>query len=239
MSAHTTSDATAADHTARASLYAATAATFQFPDEALVDDLSDPDAVDGLRTAAERLGFTDEVSALLSAIESTDRETIEEQYQRLFGIPGDDGTYPVVPYEATYTAGEEIDKQQRRIATVVGLMETFGLEPSKDFTERQDHIAAELELMQVVAAQRAVAIENGAEDAHDRLRDAETTILAEHLGDFVPSLADRIRSTTDSEVYLAAADLAEALVTWDRARHPDSGVTPTDLEGPAGVSEDA
>ncbi|MFB6129168.1 MAG: molecular chaperone [Halorhabdus sp.] len=234
-----THDSPAAEHTARASLYAACAATFQFPDEDVVADLTDEGAVAGLRAAADRLGFTEEVTTLLEAVKSADREDLEGEYQRLFGIPGDDGTYPVVPYEATYTAGEEIGKQQRRIATVVGLMETFGLEPSDSFSERQDHVAAELELLQVVAAQRAVAVEEEADDVRERLRAAETTLLAAHLGDFVPSLAERIRAETDSDVYRAAADLAEALVTWDLARHPDEAVTPTDLDGPAGVSEDA
>lgn len=225
-------------HAGRAALYAAAATAFQYPTESVVADLTDEAAAAGLREAAERLGFAEEVDALLSAFESTDSEVLRSMHQGLFDLPEDDGTYRVVPYEAAYTAGEEIDKQQRRIATVVGLMERFGVEPREEFTERQDHVAAELELCQVVAAQRAVALREDGGDTAKRLRNAESTILGEHLHDFVPPLAKRLRSSTDSDAYRAAADLAEALVTWDHARHPAVSVTPSDLSGPAGVSPD-
>lgn len=215
---------TPSTHAARASLYATTATVLAYPTDETVEDLTDPDATAGIRSAADRLGFDAEAEALLSALESTTRSRLESVYDHLFGIP-DGGSYPVVPYEAAYTVGGETDQKQRRIATVVGLMEAFGVEPSADFTERQDHIAAELELAQVLAAQRAVALDRGDADGADRLEQAEATFLAEHLVDFLAPFADRVRDATDSDTYLAAVDLADALVTWDHAAHPAPSVT--------------
>lgn len=225
-------------HAARASLYATLAATFSYPTESTVEDLTDPEATSGIRSAADRLGFDDEADALLDALASTSQPALESVYGELFGIP-EDGAYPVVPYEAAYTVGSETDQQQRRIATVVGLMEAFGVEPSADFAERQDHVAAELELAQVLAAQRAVALDGGDEEGAEQIQQAEATFLDEHLRDFVPSFARRVREATNSETYCAAVDLAEALVTWDHSRHPEPRVAMGQFAEPGEVSPDA
>ncbi|WP_137284424.1 TorD/DmsD family molecular chaperone [Halorussus salinisoli] len=217
-------------HSARAALYSAAAGALCYPDDELVADLTHDETAEGLRSAAETLDLTAEVEALLSALGSTDCESLESAYNDLFGLPSDDGTYPVVPYEAEYTVGDEVGRQQRRIATVVGLLEAFGVEPSGDFDERQDHVVVELELLQVLAARRAVAHEQGDTDTADNLERAEAMVLDEHLGDFVPAFAHEVRKSTDvdaedaSAVYRAAADLAENVVTRDLASHPEPDV---------------
>jgi TorA maturation chaperone TorD len=177
------------------------------------------------------LGLEGPAEEFLAASEGADLEELQATYNRLFGVPDDDGEYRVAPYEAQYTAGSEISHQQRRIATVVGLMEAFGVEPSETFTERQDHVAAELELMQVVAAKRALAYREGDPDAARDLRDAEATILAEHLVEFVPALAHDLQQATDDPVYRSAATFTQQLVEWDHASHPDAETVPTDPEG--------
>jgi len=225
-------------HAARASLYATLAATLSYPTESRIDDLIAPDTQDGVRSAARRLGFESEADALMDALEATSQSALEAVYNELFGIP-DGGTYPVVPYEASYTVGSETDQQQRRIATVVGLMDAFGVEPSDEFTERQDHVAAELELAQVLAAQRAVALEHGDETGAEQIERAEATFLDEHLADFIPSFARRVREATDSETYCAAVDLAESLVAWDRSSHPEPTVAMGQFAEPGEVNPDA
>lgn len=232
-------------HAARATLYSAVAVPFLYPEEERLDALRDEGARQGVRTAAERLGLEGEADALLEAVAEAPTDAAESAYNALFGVPGEGGTYPVVPYEAHYTTGAEVDKEQRRIATVVGLMEAFGVEPSEDFAERQDHLAAELELMQVVASQRAVARHEDDADAAGRLAEAEATVLEEHLAGFVPPLAHDLREALDAEdaggaewsadeagraVYRAAVDLLEALVERDHAAHPDPVEVPTETD---------
>jgi TorA-specific chaperone len=209
-------------HAARATLYCAAAAAFTYPDERTVSELTDSEARDGIERAAERLGLRAEATELLDAVEETPLSTLRSAYDDLFGVPGDEGTYPVVPYEAHYTTRDELSIEQRRIATVVGLMEEFGVEPSDDFAERQDHVAAELELAQVLAGQRAVALDGGDATAADRVGRAESTVLADHLVEFVPALAHDLCGATDEPAYLAAADLVEELVTDDNGKRPDS-----------------
>lgn len=213
----------ASAHAARAALYSFAAGTFLYPTEELLDDLTAPETRDGVASAADRLGVTAEADALLEALSEPALERLADAYNDLFGVPTESGSYAVVPYEAHYTAGDDIGHQQRRIATVVGLFEAVGLEPGASFEERQDHVAAELELMQVLSARRAVAAETGDGD-EDTVERIEATVLDEHLVGFVPAFAHEVRQATDDPVYVAAATLAERLVKLDHERHEDTPV---------------
>ncbi|WP_415381235.1 TorD/DmsD family molecular chaperone [Halosimplex sp. TS25] len=215
-------EAAEALHAARATLYGAVGGAFCYPDTEMRATLTAHDARDGVLQAAERLGLRAEAEQFLDAFADAAVSDLESAYNGLFGLP-EGGEYPVVPYEAHYTTGSDVGESQRRIAAVVGLMETFGVEPGDDFAERQDHVAAELELMQVIAAQRAVAVHEGDDAAADRLADAEATVLDEHLRGFVPALAHDVERTVDDDgaagwcAYRAAATLAAELVRRDDA----------------------
>ncbi|WP_123533304.1 TorD/DmsD family molecular chaperone [Halosimplex salinum] len=214
----------------RATLYGAVGGAFCYPDEAMRATLTDDDARDGVLQAAERLGLRAEAERFLDAVADASVSDLESAYNALFGLP-DGGEYPVVPYEAHYTTGSDVGESQRRIATVVGLMETFGVEPGESFAERQDHVAAELELMQVITAQRAVAIHEGDGTAAERLADAEATVLDEHLVEFVPAFAHDVERTVGDDdgpgrrAYRASATLAADLVRRDHADSRADGDT--------------
>lgn len=205
-------------HGARAALYSAAATALVYPDESVFEDLTDPEVGASLRSAAELLDLDDAVDDLLEAFEAADPDDLRTTFTSLFAVP-EDGAYPVIPYEANYTAPDEVAMQQHRIAEVAGLLGSVDLERSDRFDDRQDHVAVELELMQVLAAMRAVAVEEDAVDREERIAKMEATVLSDHLGDFVPALAHDLRQATDHPVYLAAADLAEQLVVWDNRQH--------------------
>lgn len=234
-------------HARRGALYGFVAAAFEFPDAEVFGDLADEEVGAAVREAAAELARADDgadvlperVDALLDAVEETDRETVESAYHAVFGLPDEDSGYPVVPYEAEYATTGDVNDVQRRVATIVGLYERFDLEPHEEFDERQDHVAALLELASVLATQRAVALEDGDAAGAAALADAEATVLDEHLVGFVPALAHDVADlTADADrgsgraVYRAAADLAAALVEWDHRLHPDPSVD-------ADVAEDA
>ncbi|WP_435064344.1 TorD/DmsD family molecular chaperone [Halobaculum sp. EA56] len=219
-------------HGARAALYAVVAGAFCYPETDRFAELTAADAVESLREAAERLGVGDAAADLAAALTDPelDAETLADGYDALFGLPGDDGEYPVVPYEAAYTVRDDLSAKQRRIATVSGLLEAFDLDRADGFHERHDHVAVELEVMQVLAARRAVA--EADPDAGGEARSlelAEATVLETHLADFLPGLAHDLGAAVEegdvsraaADVYVAAADLAGELVERDRARHPD------------------
>lgn len=205
-------------HSARGALYGALGASLCYPTEERLADLEDEAVQESLREAGDRLDLGTETAAFCEAVATTDLETARRRHDELFGLPDAEGTYPVVPYEANYTTSGEGGEAQRRIATVVGLMEAFDVQPAETFHERQDHVAAELELAAIVAAKRAVAVAADASgDAVQHLRGAERTLLDEHLSDFVPALAHDVRAATDDPLLEATVALAAALVRRDAA----------------------
>ncbi|GAA0204541.1 TorD/DmsD family molecular chaperone [Halobaculum roseum] len=229
-------------HGARAALYAVVAGAFCYPEESNVAELTDAAAVESMREAADRLGCGGAAGDLADALGSPDldAETLADGYNALFGLPGDDGEYPVVPYEATYTVRDDLSAKQRRIATVSGLLDSLDLDRSDAFHDRHDHVAVELEIMQVLAARRAVAEADPDDEGDARtLELAEATVLETHLADFLPGLAHDLGAAVEREdvpdpaadVYVAAADLASELIEHDRARHPEPPETDAGLGG--------
>jgi TorA maturation chaperone TorD len=225
-------------HSARGALYGTLATMFVYPTTDALAELTAPEATEGIRTAAETLGYDDETGRLLDGIESTDVETLQGSYNDLFGIPdSDNGGYEVVPYEAEYTVGDEVSLKQRRIATVSGLLDAFDLQLSDTFAERHDHVALELELMQIISVQRSCSL---AADEYEHTADLErieATLLDHHLSTFVPAMVHDLREATEQTVYLAAGALAETLVTDDTEAHPPTDIDlDGELHGPAGVN---
>lgn len=222
-------------HGARAAAYGVAAAAFLYPDESTLAELRAPETAEGLSAAADRLGGDVAAAAgdLLAALGRVDGDALRDAHTDLFGIP-DEGTYPVVPYETAYTVAGGSDHEQRRIAAVAGLLEAFDLDREEDFDERHDHAAVELELMQVLAAKRAVALDADEPDLAATMRDAEATVLEGHLEEFVPPLAGDVRDALEdgavdpaaAAVLRAGAALAERLVERDAATHPSDVPTP-------------
>ncbi|MFB6304604.1 MAG: molecular chaperone [Haloferacaceae archaeon] len=231
-------------HGARAAAYGVAAAAFLYPDEPTLSELRAPETVEGLSAAADRLGGPVAAAAedLLAALERVDGDALRGAHTDLFGVPDDGGTYPVAPYETAYTVAGGGDHEQRRIAAVAGLLEAFDLDRGEDFDERHDHVAVELELMQVLAAKRAVALDADESDLAATMRDAEATVVEGHLAEFVPSLSADLRDALDDRgaddgaaaLLCAAATLAERLVERDAATHPSDVPTPDSVAAAPG-----
>jgi TorA-specific chaperone len=212
--AGTAADGPARRHAARAAVYAALAGTFCYPTDDAVAELTDDAAASGLREAATALDLdADPIERFVDAFDAVDAAALRRVYDDLFGVPDGEGGYPVVPYEAEYTVDDEVSHKQRRVATVAGLLDAFGLDRSEDFDERHDHVALECELLQVLAARRAVAVDAGLDDEAENLERAEATVLDEHLGTFFPAFAVDVRAALDerhgddaaAEVYRTAS----------------------------------
>lgn len=210
-------------HLARATVYTFTATAFTPPDEGAVEVLSDQEAQEGALVAAGRIEMADHVGDVLDAFNEADPDELARAYDDLFHVPDEDGSYPVVPYEAHYTVGDDVGKEQRRIALVLDVAREIGMEPNDDFTERQDHVVTELELMQILSAQRAHAMHDGDEEALYRIHDVEGALLDEHLVGFAPALAEDVQEATDHPFYEAAAELMAEHVRRDHGTQVGDG----------------
>jgi TorA maturation chaperone TorD len=101
-------------------------------------------------------------------------------YVRLFGhsLRG-----RVCPYEIEYGKREPV-LQAQELSDVCGFYRAFGLHPSPGLGERWDHVAAELEFVELLSLKEAYAIETGDGEMYELTGRALKRFLREHLGHF-------------------------------------------------------
>ncbi len=153
-----------------------------------------------------------------------DQEALEIGYDNLFEVPG---PYYVPPFasghatdpsetfdsDARYhdegTAGELLGDPAESVAA---LYERTDFAPERG-GGIPDHVAAELEFMSRLAAQRA---RSGSIDT-EALQTVEAELL-EHL-EWIDTFADQVAETDQAEgVYAAVCAFTNAFVQWDRAQ---------------------
>jgi len=88
--------------------------------------------------------------------------------------------------------------QPHRLADLAAFYRAFGLEPTDDAGERQDHLCMELEFMSVLAAKVAYAAEHGVGPSESAAcADAQKRFLREHLGRWGVAFARRLTGEID------------------------------------------
>ena len=101
------------------------------------------------------------------------------------------------------------------MADVAGFYNAFGVEvdPSGD---RPDHIAAELEFMNLLAVKESVALQQEGEGEHAQVcRDASRTFLRDHLGRWVRTFAEKLVDEAADACYAAAGEFLSLWVAYD------------------------
>jgi TorA maturation chaperone TorD len=144
------------------------------PDPSTYRDLFSSEAREALEGAASVLGFEAPVPGAVSLSGMT------ASHVRLFGhsLRG-----RVCPYEVEYGKKEPIS-QAHELSDVSGFYRAFGLEPSPSTTERWDHVAVELEFLELLSMKEAYAIETGQPEMYELTRHALKRFVREHLGHF-------------------------------------------------------
>ena len=123
-------------------------------------------------------------------------ESLPREHDRAFGHSV---SAEAPPYETSYGASH-IFMQSHQLADIAGFYKAFGLQPLTG--ERLDHLAAELEFMQYLAAKETYAKEHAGTEEVDVCRDAQRTFLKEHLGRWVGAFATRMEGRKGSPFYV-------------------------------------
>ena len=211
---------------ARSAAYGLIAGALRYPDRPGLDTLTEPEpwsawperlgeidveATDKLVTLRERLG---KEAAGLAHDPGAEPENLQSVYVHLFGHTVR-GTCP--PYELEYAHGE-ILQQAADLADVNGFYSAFGMDVADDGNERADHVAVECEFMSVLAAKEAYALNLDDGEALTILGDAQRSFLADHLGRWLPALAQRVRAADPGGFYGAVADFAACFIAAECRR---------------------
>jgi TorA maturation chaperone TorD len=137
-----------------------------------------------------------------------------ERYQGLFGHAA---TAAVVSYETQY-GSDTLFRQPYELADIGAFFAAFGLKLNPAAHERVDHISCELELMAVLAAREARALEQGEAEMAEVAREAESSFLRDHLGRFAPAFGERLRRCDGEGFYGRIGRLLRGFVEWDCGR---------------------
>jgi len=209
---------------ARAQAYALLARAFGRPDAWYEADVAEGCFGDALAEALAALGH-EELADAAAAISGVPEAPLTDEFVRLFN-PSMHGNCP--PYETEYTAAHVFMRAQQ-LADVAGFFRAFGLRVATGFRERPDHIATELEFMQVLTLKEARALARR-ERAHAGIcRRAQARFLQEHLGRWLEPYCQKLAALGGDGFYARVAGLARDFVAREAAElgvQPQIGVVP-------------
>lgn len=135
-----------------------------------------------------------------------DEEAITVEYTRLFAL-----NVHCPQYEADYLGLSAFNWAQV-ISAVTNMYSVFGVQLGEGVKERPDHIAVELDFMNLLAAREARARELGDRERMRIHRDAQKVFFASHLAQWGPDFAHKLREETRIAFYRSVAGLLDAFL---------------------------
>jgi DMSO reductase family type II enzyme chaperone len=211
----------------RSAAYGLIATALRYPDNALLSTLTDDARWGGWPEVIRRVDA--ESAAHLDAfrnalLELTPGQSdgppdglteLQDVHVHLFGHAVR-GTCPA--YELEYGRGE-IMQQAPELADITGFYSAFGMELAGEANERPDHVSVECEFMSVLAAKEAYVIEEGKSgDAGEVLRHAQRSFVADHLGQWLPALGQRMAEAAGPGFYGAIGRFAGSFIASECRR---------------------
>lgn len=144
-------------------------------------------------------------------VAQTELSALQTAYRRTFGLTGS------LCYETEYGLPHEF-RQSQELADLSGFYRAFGFEVGGAVRERPDHLAVELEFMQVLALKEAYAMEQGLTEQTEICQEAQRQFLRDHLGRWLGLFAHSLALNAPEGAYLALGRFAVAFVKADAAR---------------------
>lgn len=123
------------------------------------------------------------------------RIQLEQEYQSIFGLlPSSD----CPPYETEYCPQTFSVYRSHQMADVAGFYRAFGLERSKEFSDRVDHLAMECEFMAWLIAKARFAEKEHEEEGALICREAQKKFFQAHLFWWTPAFASLLRKKIEN-----------------------------------------
>ena len=136
---------------------------------------------------------------------------LARDYVRVFIGHGVNGHSAAYPYESVHTSEKRLMMQQAR-TEVLAVYRANNLKKDEHWRECEDHIAVELEFMQVMCQRTAAALRKGDEDAAVEMLATQRAFVADHLANWVPMLVHDMLRFSETELYRGLAELTLGFV---------------------------
>ena len=140
---------------------------------------------------------------------------LAQDFVRTFTALGMDAYAAAFPYESVYTSEKRLLMQEAR-DEVLAVYRAYGIDKG-NWTESEDHIALELEFMQILSDRAAEALRAGDEDEAFNLLMAQRNFLEDHLISWVPMMTEDMHKYAKTKMYQGLAYLVEGFLDTDYA----------------------
>ncbi len=195
---------------ARANVYGLLTAVFRVePSSSFLTRLKEPEILGVFEALGIALGedFHDSPNEQL-------REDLAVEFTRLFLGPGGH----ISPHESLHTdkaSAGNADLWGSETVEVKRFMEAAGLIVDDSFTGMPDHICAEMEFMQQLAAKEAEAWTEAEEEFATNIWNIEQRFLDEHLCRWVPRFCDKVIERSELPFYRKFAEVTKGFLQYE------------------------
>lgn len=156
------------------------------------------------------------IANYLSGIWENTLTELAADYLRVFFGHGYDGHAAAYPFESVYSSEKRLLMQSAR-DEVLSLYRAEGLDKQSSWKEGEDHIALELEYLQILSVRCEKALKEGNNEEAYRLVKCQANFMEEHLGAWAPLLCEQMRNFAKTDFYRGLASLAQGFLETDTA----------------------
>lgn len=135
-------------------------------------------------------------------------------YVRAFIGHGNNAYSAAYPYESVYTSEKRLMMQDAR-DEVLAIYRSCHLDKAASWKENEDHIAVELEFMQIMCERAAVALEAGDEDAAMTAFKTQRNFLDDHLYAWAGMMTTDLKKFARTDLYQGLAYLTDGFLKTD------------------------
>ena len=131
---------------------------------------------------------------------------LARDYARTFIGHGNNGRSAAYPFESVHTSEKRLLMQDAR-DEVLAVYRANLLKKGEEWNDCEDHIALELEFMQVMCGRTAKALKEGKEDEAVELLKTQRAFVGQHLANWVPMFVSDIKYFSQTDLYIGAGEL--------------------------------
>lgn len=154
------------------------------------------------------------IARYLCGLWENSQTELAADYMRTFFGHGYNAHAAAYPFESVYASEKRLLMQDAR-DEVLALYRAAGLDKQESWKEGEDHIALELEFMQILSIRTLDALRRGDGGQAYALVKSQFNFLDVHLGSWVPLLAEQMIRFAQTEFYRGLAFLTEGFIESD------------------------
>ena len=131
---------------------------------------------------------------------------LARDYARTFIGHGNNGRSAAYPFESVHTSEKRLLMQDAR-DEVLAIYRANLLKKGEEWNDCEDHIALELEFMQVMSERTAKALKEGKEDEAVEMLKTQRAFVGQHLANWVPMFVSDLKYFSQTDLYIGAGEL--------------------------------